>query len=217
MYLTVPRGMRVCAAVAALALGGSAFAEIIEVQNSSFEAPVLADGTVSMSVPGWYAGNAGALNPREHSLPGGPLYGDNVATVSGNGVLSRILDTEITGNTRYELSVDVAARSEFEAGDWLVQLFSYDNGIHVLLDEARNLFEPNRGGPFETVSLVFEVPEISELIGTNLKIRLANTTFGDMNPVLYDNVRLTATAMPTPGALALLGLAGLCGRRRRQR
>ncbi len=215
MYLSVPRGIALGAVAAAVSIGGSAFAEIITVPNSGFESPALADGTLTFDVPGWYAGRAAAYNPRVHSLPGGPLDGENVAAVNGGGVLSTVTDATITGNTQYELSVGITERSEFGGGAWQVAIYAYDNGIHTLLDIATDEFDLFSGGPFQYATLSFDVPSGSELIGQHLKIRLANVAPGDMNTVLFDDLSLVSAAMPAPAALALFGVAGLARRRRR--
>jgi MYXO-CTERM domain-containing protein len=62
---------------------------------------------------------------------------------------------------------------------------------------------------FQTLSAV--------VAGTGSTLTLQLNAQGDSEePYVFDNIQVCGTLVPTPGATALLGLAGLAGLRRRR-
>lgn len=104
----------VCAAA-----GGQADAATVFIKNASFEQDVLQDGGYQILVPpsGWkIGGNAGWQNPiaaQFSSVPDGAQTGF-VGGGAGpaRGALWQTLDTGVTANSVYTLSVDVGRRTD---------------------------------------------------------------------------------------------------------
>ena len=203
--------MLVCGVVAASAAGvaGHANAESIFVENASFEAITLTDGTfVSTTPDGWtlIEGKFGTLNPLAISFPSVP-DGENTAFSNG-GTMAQALAAVLQANTVYTLEVEIGNRPETPFPGFAVQLWAGDS----LLAEDVNSFEPPGQG--FTTSLVNYVALAEDaMAGQSLEIRLVSLGV----QVNFDDVRLNAVPLPAPGALALFGLAGLGCRRRRRR
>jgi MYXO-CTERM domain-containing protein len=96
----------------------------------------------------------------------------------------------------YSLEVTIDAYDEF---DGLVGSYSFATD-HSIIPPAREV---------GTAGMTFATPV------AYVEMTFANTTtVGNSSGFVVDNI--TYTAVPAPGALALLGLAGLAGRRRRR-
>ncbi|MHC5006975.1 MAG: PEP-CTERM sorting domain-containing protein [Planctomycetota bacterium] len=205
------KSLLVCGVVAASAAGvaGNANAGSIFVENASFEAAVLTDGTFVATAPeGWtlLEGKFGSFDPLATSFPIVP-DGENTAFSNG-GTIAQILSAVLEVNTVYSLEVEIGNRPETPFPGFAVQLWAGDN----LLAEDVSSFEPPGQGFTTSLVNYVALPE-DTMAGQTLQIRLVSLGI----QVNFDDVRLNGSPLPAPGALALFGLAGLGCRRRRRR
>lgn len=195
--------------------------ENISIENAGFEVPELADGDFTLgSVPGWdiydpndlvpdnptsETSNFDVFNPEASYYPSEAPQGENVGDVyliqaPGSGVagLSQTLDAVLTANTQYTLQVEVGnAEGSFEDNNltgfpgYRVELLAGDT---VLAAEQNNLYIEE--GTFETSEVTFTATADSPYLGENLGIRLVNVLQGPGLEVDFDNVSLSAEAIP---------------------
>ena len=195
-----------------LGLCATAQADDVFVNNYSFEDVTLADGTNHVGdTMGWTVTSGtsvGIFNPTTALFPNGVTRGEN-AGYAYQGILSQLTDATFMEEYVYTLMVDVGWRVDLpELPDFQIQLV-VDGVVVATASEAIN---PIRG-EFETVTLQYAVQAGDPLAGGNIEIRL-----GSPESMLgFDNVRLSYTAIPSPGSLALLAVAGAVLRRRRRR
>ena len=197
-------------AIAAAMASGAAHAAAIAVLNPSFEATVLAVNTNSVGIPGWVNSSGGILLPLigptgqfSNPIPDGV----NTAWLNG-GSATQTLNAVLTANTSYTLQVAVGDRRDGVFPGYSVALMA---GTTVLASESA--LHPDDGFLDSVIS--YSATAASPGLGQPLVIRLtANGT-----QVNFDNVRLDATAVPEPGAWALMlaGTALLGGLSRRGR
>ena len=205
------KSMLVCGVVAASVAGvvGHANAESIFVENASFEAITLTDGTFVTTTPeGWtlIEGKFGTFNPLAISVPNVP-DGENTAFSNG-GTMAQVLVAVLEANTVYSLEVEIGNRPETAFPGFAVQLWAGDS----LLAEDVSSFEPLDQG-FTTSLVNYVALPGDTMAGQTLQIRLVSLGI----QVNFDDVRLNGVPLPAPGALALFGLAGLGCRGRRRR
>ncbi len=203
--------MLVCGAVAAsvAGVGGHANAGSIFVENASFEAVALEDGTTLRGAPGGWMlieGIFGTFDPLAISFPGVP-DGENTAYSNG-GTIAQVLAAVVEANTVYTLEVEIGNRPETPFPGFAVQLWAGNN----LLTEDVSSFEPPGQG-FTTSLVTYVALPDDTMAGLSLEIRLVSMGI----QVNFDDVKLHGSPLPAPGALALFGLAGLGCRRRRRR
>jgi hypothetical protein len=199
-------------AALALAIGFSvsAKAAVITIQNYNFE---------TGDLTGWGSGGQAAVinwDPR-------PAYCGNyvgfLSSVGGNGVVAQNNLATVQANYDYKLTIDGAAASWEPTGQITVQLSG--NGVNGLATQTFNLIGGGGGGNaanWNTYSLHLSASVIAAnptWVGQSLGV-------GIWTPngvaVEFDNVALTATAIPEPGTATMLGLglAGFLGARRRR-
>lgn len=195
----------------------------IPIANAGFEDPVQEDFTFTVEPPpGWdvYDPNdiipevttddssaTGVFNPSLDNYPGGVPEGDNVGYSflvnppgSGEAGLSQTLDTLLAPNTRYTLSVAVGNPT----GDDPVPGISFPGfsgyrvellaGGQVLAMDDNSLHIPE--GKFKTSKITYTSSATDTLIGQPLEIRLINLLQGPGIEVDFDDVQLTAKALP---------------------
>ncbi|MHC4220271.1 MAG: hypothetical protein ACYSU7_17640, partial [Planctomycetota bacterium] len=193
----------------ATGLAGTAHAESIFVENASFESLVITDGTWDLGAPeGWtlLGGKFGVFNPTVTTFPGGVPDGNNSAYSNG-GTITQVLAAVLEPDTVYSLAVDLGNRPETDFPGYQVQLWA---GGELIADDDSS-FTP-AGQNFESSLVTFLALPDDPRLGQSLEIRLVSLGI----QVNYDNVTLNGTLIPTPGALALLCVAGLVGWRRRR-
>jgi hypothetical protein len=190
-------------------------AQAITILNPSFEQPVLNDGVYTGTFDSWSAsGSVSTWNPTVASFPGEAPDGSNVAAVGpGAGSIYQVLTATVQANTTYTLEVDVGNRQDFGFDNFVVALLAGGDTL------ASNSGPSPADGTFITNTLTFITGASPLQLGQNLVI-LLGATGSNPGQVDFDNVRLSATAVPIPGAAWLLGsgLLGLCalGRRRKR-
>lgn len=140
---------------------------------------------------------------------------------------------DITGLTALNMTIAVGALDDepnfnnYEAadGDGMMIFATIDAGSDVLIGRfsppasgAGNLYlDTDFDGVGDGVSLTRALTDFSFAIsgtGSSLSLRIEMTSTSSFEMFAIDNVRLDA--VPAPAALALLGLAGLAGTRRRR-
>lgn len=199
--------------------------ENIPIENAGFEEPALEDGgfTELEDIPGWEAydpnglipetpsedllfSDVGAFNPFAAQYPQEAPEGENVGYAfavnpvgSGELGLFQTLDTPLAANTQYMLEVEVGNLTGIDqlgsdfAGfpGYRVELLAGDT---VLASEQNNLYIEE--GTFETSEVTFTATPDSPYLGQNLGIRLVNVLQEPGLEVDFDNVSLTAQALP---------------------
>jgi hypothetical protein len=205
------RGLLVCGCVAALmiAVSGSARGEMIFVENHSFEAIELPDGDfLRNGLPGWTIldGRVGAWNPTVDMFPLGVPDGQNTAYSNG-GTIAQVLTEPLLPDTEYTLEVAIGHRPDRPFPGYLVQLCAGG----VVLAQEGGLAPPPQ--TFATSIVTYAAAANDARLGQLLEIRLVGLGL----QINFDRVLLSRSVVPAPGALALLGAAGLVGRGRRRR
>ena len=185
----------------------------------------------------------GTLTPQPGvNITGGAPDGDrvgiayNTAETGGGGeygLQQTITTDQLQAFTQYTLQVEAiniasgtALSGEFFnlAGFSGYRVALMAGGVEIAFDD-NTLAGSIIDGGFATSTIVFETGAGHAQLGQDLGIRLVNlniidttdatTTAADLE-VDFDNVRLSAQAVPEPGTSALLGLGGLLIARRRR-
>lgn len=168
----------------------SAFANDITISNPNFDAQYLADGVfTSGNVQGWatISGSAGIYNPPEaiFSNESGDGVHANTLYLNGNSVVSQTLNTNLSANTRYDISFDVGDRFDTSMPNYILRVKVAGNTLF----NAINPVLPQSDGSFETVNLSFNSGD-SGLAGGLITIELEATGNGQVN---FDNFAITTT------------------------
>jgi hypothetical protein len=170
--------------------------------NPSFEDNAVNDGAAIVgSMTGWTA--TGAAGNQDFSLSSAnqvplPTDGEQHAYTNGGASLRQLSSFIITAGVTYTLTVDVGQISDFSGSLGRILLFGSTSGIGTALSNTNGTAElseisPASGGPYllgQTVS--YTALAIGDpFAGQQLGIALVGSSGIQ---VLYDNVRLTATA-----------------------
>lgn len=235
------------AAVAFLGWTNASQAQSVTVPNFSFETPVtsgfqdnsgISSGSAlpnmgnSWYYLGGFVGNGSPVGVQNANANGGFTAPDGTQDgyVNNGAWLGSTSLTAIQANTAYTLTVaegnrgggfaqsagfTIALAYGSSAGDAaLASSGNWGNSLHV--DYANS----PAVGAFADYTVSFTTGASDSAIGQSLFVVLgsdATTAASGVNPIDYDNVRLTAAAVPEPTSLALLlgGLTLLVVRRRR--
>ena len=191
------------------------------IENPSFEAPALDDGTFTLTPPpGWNlfddfgfvpqsptstSSKVNVHNPTLSEYPGGVPQGQNVAgvyltqapNVASVGLI-QTLDAVVQPNTQYTLTVDVGNPAGInEVGADLTGFPGYrvlllaGGEIVAVDDNSLNIEE----GFFATSTVSFTAADGESFVGKNLGILLINSLTGKGIEVDFDDVRLTASTI----------------------
>ena len=207
--------------------------------NFSFESPILSNGANNnggngdtTTITSWTitapAGNTdnGVYHPlagfsSTNPLPA-PADGNQIAYLVPGAQNSSSLTTSnslgtIAANMLYTLTVAVGNRSDnlfFDTGTYKIDILA--NGVSV--GESTLAGSAIAHGTFSDLSATFTSPASGPLIGESLTVELKAIAGSANDEAIFDNVRLTATAVPEPSTVALLigGSAGLIGFIRRR-
>jgi hypothetical protein len=188
-------------------------AATLSIANSSFESPLLADGdfTNGVVVDGFTLSGAGVQNSINSQFPGtsGDSPGNLPATAEGrqfaflNGGAANVIYQDVgdlAANTVYTLTIALGSRLDQANGSVYLGFQNGTNNIDgTLLSLSSPLQSPTAfSGTFRDITFSFTTPSS---VSGDLTIFIQNV---DDTPNVIDNVRLTAVAVPEPGALALL-------------
>jgi len=214
-------------------------ATILPVTNSSFESQSVPPGFVVLSIPtGWSAYNpanlnglsdaVGLLNPTGTAhFPGGAAEGSNVALVfldgpaTGEAGLQQMLAPVLESNLRYTLSVEIGNIASGTANFGFFNLAGFPGyrvdllaGSTVVASDSNSLSGGIPEGEFRTSQVSLMVGPDHPALGESLGIRLVNLNLAGLPgapgvEVNFDDVRLTAVAVPEPANLGSIIAAGL--------
>jgi hypothetical protein len=149
--------------------------------------------------------------------PNGIPEGDNVGFIYvptyegapfsiGEGVIgiSQTLDTVLAANTTYTLNVDIGNPEAYTSpANGFFNDFNGFPGYEVQLLAGGQILSADQNslciaeGDFETATLTFTTGSSGAYLGQNLEIRLLNLNEGPGIEVDFDNVQLTAQAIPS--------------------
>ncbi len=200
-------------ALAMLGISQPASAAIININNHSFESPVLNGGDLvyAVAVPtDWTFSGSGQswlvhAEPGTESwagFPGGLADGKQFAILVDDGALLSQPLGPLTPSFLYTLTVALGRPNNAAVGDYTLELLV---GSVVVASKtiAGSTIPLGTWQDFtlQYVSPVFNVP------AGDLKVRLAHSRGGGQQPRegAFDNVRLEAVYTPEPGTLAGLG------------
>jgi MYXO-CTERM domain-containing protein len=155
----------------------------------------------------------------------------NSANPGDSATASFVFD--IFGATNIMVSMDWVAQGDFEATDALVVEYDIDGGgffplftatVNEDIDQTYTMDNPDNNPVIladpmliNGVLLDDNYQTLSASVagtGSTLTIRVTGTLDGGSEGIGFDNLKVS---VPTPGALALFGLAGVITRRRRRR
>lgn len=227
-------------------MGSLAHAAPVDVSNSGFEDPAVAEGDFNSGpTPGWGHGASSASHSSGIADPGadqGAGYvGENnyaqftlnsagPAEPGGYAIYFQNLDATIQPSTFYTLNLTVGNRQDMAFptvgnGDTTGALFTHFGvqGGANKLNETATLVQSNAAtvapGQTATWTLKWETGENPTMQGSPLYIRLFALAEGDaVTSVLFDDVSVDISPVPEPaGAALLIGVgAALMGGRRRR-
>ena len=205
---------------------GSASAESLTVLNHSFEEPdASVDGMLVMcAVPGWYryyvsgVVNRSGTNPYATRISAMPDGTDQAGFGNSNSGFIQNLTATLEANTEYTFMVDVGLPTELTFAGASINLASTGDGgvtVDYLTAETESLVAP-AVGEWSTWVKTFVTGATPVGLGNQLRIELCSNP---SDQVLFDNVRLSAVAVPEPSTIvALIGMLsiGLMGLRRKR-
>lgn len=147
------------------------------------------------------------------------------------GLQQTLVGTSLLANTRYELQVLIGnIASGWSVSNGFFTLSGFPGyrvdllaGNTLLASDDNSLAGTIPDGQWGESTVIFTTTDFHDALGQDLRIRLVNLNLvdGDFEnadrEVDFDNVRLSATAVPEPGTVALVLLAGAAFAVRRKR
>ena len=185
-------------------------ADVVPIQNASFE---MTNALSTMCgtgcafnvgpIPDWtLTGTGGSFQPNSTIFHLPLPDGSNIVAYSNGGSISQILTTSLASNTTYVLSVDVGFRlnGAVDATTYSLALYAGDTFLNSFSDS--NSVIPIGTFADETVTFTSDAS-----VTPGQKLRIVLTSAGAQAD--FDDVSLTAFALPEPSSLSLL--AAGCG------
>lgn len=199
-------------ALAMLGIWRPASAAIINVNNHSFESPVLNGGSLvyALAVPtDWSFGGSGQswmvhAEPGTEpwaGFPGGLADGKQFAMIVGDGALTSQQLGPLTPSYLYTLTVALGRPNNALVGDYTLELLV--GSVVVASRTIAGSLIPS--GTWQDFTLQYISP-ISGVPAGDIQVRLGHSQGGpQQRGGTFDNVRLEAVYTPEPGTLAGLG------------
>ncbi len=191
-----------------------ASADVITVDNHSFENPTLTDGSHAASVTDW-DGTNGTINPTSTMVTESTVDGSNVVYMNPNTWMAQGTGVNFVEGNIYTLTVAVARRLDGAGSvplQWEIALVKgTDYGSLVQLFGTIGASDPENG---VLTDKVLQYTATSDFAGSDIRILLRCTDL-DAPQAFFDNVRLDVIPEPATMTLLLLGLP-LALRRRRK-
>ncbi len=170
----------------------------IEIANSSFESPVVADGQyVVNNIPGWVGSGAAfsVANPRNDWFLGTSdgngastvIDGLNIGGLNTGATIYQDLSAVVRQRTRYSLRLRIGHRLGIPFGTLTVSLIA---GGQVLAEAVPAAPPDASFAPFE---LNYSSPEEGLMIGKTLRIQLRSS--GSDAQVWFDDFKLVASSL----------------------
>lgn len=216
--MTTSISLSVASAVSLALLSNTADAAI-SITNFSFEDPSFGDQGSGSGATGWFGSGGGVYNPQDAQFTGttgapgtipGTGDGVQVAYMNGGSMYQDVGD--IVADSIYELTVAIGQRADLGWSDLTISLRASSETGTVLASQTYDAAAaPN--GTFSDVSFSFSSADFAGEVGNDLFLVFQAPGV----QALYDNVRITETAIPEPSSTALLGLGGLALTLRRRR
>lgn len=182
--------------------------------TDSFESPVLTsdDTFTSGNMPNWTktggAGNFGverlATSHFNNPYPRA-TDGQQVAYSNGGGqTFTQSMSFTLQANTQYTLSLDIGDRNDTNFTGYVLQLFA--GSTQLAID---NNSVPVPDGGWATSTITYTSSASDPLVGQTVKIQfqslgIVSQTGEAGAQTVYDNLKLTAIAVPEPATWALL-------------
>jgi hypothetical protein len=204
----------------------------ITVNNFSFETPDLVDGGANAVVPSWTPiGAPGTFDPQDPQFAGTTLDNANTSGTLPDGGQIAIITTYFNGalsggftqsvgtvaaNTIYTLTVGIGTRADLQSGAWTIALLA---GTTVLASDSAN--SGPAGGTFvDHTALAGPLTLSDPSVGQSLIIRVTGANAPGNAATAqdaFDDVRLTAEAVPEPASVGLFGVAIVAAAAHRRR
>lgn len=213
---------------AVAAAGQSAPAAIININNHSFESPVLTGGQLvyALAIPNdWSASGSGQFwmvhaepgSPQSWAgFPGGLADGTQFAIIVGDGALTSQTLGPLTPSFLYTLTVALGRPNNASVGDYSLELLV--GGVVVASRTIAGSIIPS--GTWQDFTLQYISP-ISNTPAGDVTVRLGHIQGAQQQRQgTFDNVRLEAHWVPEPAGLTglgtLLAMAAVVRLRRRR-
>jgi hypothetical protein len=182
-------------------------ADLVVVNNASFESTTLGEGASTPTINGWFkfGSPVSILNPTATEFPNGMTTdGSNVAMFAPTGLLAQNLSDTLQYGT-YKVEFDLGNRLD---ADFAGMLFVMKAGGVGLLPDSSFVPTP-ADGQFQTASFTFNVTQNNVnggFVGGALRLEFI-TLSGNTGFTALDNVRVDYTqAVPEPSSLGLTGI-----------
>jgi hypothetical protein len=201
--------------VMALTGAGTSQAQAIAINNASFESPVVGPGGYTdNSVQGWTIDGTANYTAGVQDFGSGdfssydplaaPADGDQALFVAHGGIVYQDVGA-LAADTTYTLTLAVGQRlsggSNDNTGGGIFELINGTTDTGTVL--AASTLDTPAEGTFNLQSLTYTT---GDSVSGDLAIALLQTSG---NQVVFDNVQLTAGAVPEPSIVLLLALGGV--------
>ena len=213
--------LAIAAVVGTATLSLPAFGQSITLVNPGFEQPATGkiatgfDAAGANDVPGWF--NAGAVYSDSGVEAGGHSGGWRAFLRSSDDAIFQTTGYNAAAEER--LTLNYWASSTWQSTGLTAGLFYLDTAgqRQELASAVANLGAGSGSTPFAEYTLSYDIPAGSPAIGRPVGVFFDNTTTRTDAWAGLDDVALTVSMVPEPGALTMIGLLSIPLLRRRRR